>query len=554
MKVVLETKESNCRNCYKCIRQCPVKSIGFTQDQAYILSEDCIYCGDCYVVCPQDAKEILSEVEKVREAIRNGRRVYASVAPSFLAAFPVASLSPLKNMLQGLGFHQVEETAIGAEIVKREYEKLIASKYQNVLISTCCSSVNALVERYFPEAVPYLAPVLSPMQAHCKSIKEKDPEAYTVFIGPCISKKKEAQDSLYTDVALTFYELYDWMEKSNVLIEEDQTPGDIGKRTRFFPTVGGILRSMDQETGVVYLCIDGIENCISVLQELSSEVSNRVFIEMSACFGSCINGPCAGLKKNKLVEANMKIHQYAGDDDFMSPSEREVGTEYISRKPPRVNISEALITDVLAKMGKQTEEDELNCGSCGYSSCRDKAIAVIRGKANLSMCLPYLKEKAESFSENIIQNTPSIIIVMDKNLMVQQVNKAALEFFHIHEERYILNEPISKILHPLDYIKVTESRASVYDKKDYLADYQRYVKQTILYDASYQLVIVLMKDITEEELAEQEKIKLKKDTVDIADHVINKQLRVVQEIASLLGETAAETKIALTNLKNAVDK
>lgn len=554
MPNVLETKESNCKNCYKCIRQCPVKSIGFMDDQAHIISEDCIYCGNCYVVCPQNAKEILSETEKVKNAIRQGKRVYASVAPSFLAAFPFAELAPLEKVLKKLGFFQVQETAIGAEIVTREYEKLVASKTMDVIISTCCASVNTLVERYYPEAVQYLAPVLSPMQAHSKYIKDQDPDAYTVFLGPCISKKKEAINSPYTDVALTFYDLFDWMEEEGISLEEDDKLEDYGKRTRFFPMAGGILQSMEKDEEFVYLCIDGTEDCISVLRELSKKPQKNVFIEMSTCSGSCINGPCSGKNKNKTVEANMKVRRFAGMEYFMEPGEYEVGHKYSSNKIPTVNISETVILDILSKIGKTTEEDELNCGSCGYNSCRDKALAVSRGKANLSMCLPYLKEKAESFSENIIQNTPNAVFVMNENLIIQQMNRSALNMFNILEEKHILGEPISKILHPLDYINVIESGENIYDKKEYLADYKKYVEQTIIYDANFRLIIVLLKDITGHELNEQTQMKLRKDTIDIADNVIEKQLRVVQEIASLLGETAAETKIALTNLKNTVEK
>lgn len=554
MKQVLETKESNCKNCYKCIRECPVKSISFMDDQANIIPEDCIYCGNCYVVCPQNAKEILSETDKVKTAIREGKRVYASIAPSFLAAFPFADLAPLKKLLSSLGFYEVQETAIGAEIVKREYERLVAAKTQEIYITTCCASVNTLVERYFPEAVPYLTPVLSPMQAHCKQIKEQDPEAYTVFIGPCISKKKEAAGSAYTDVALTFYDLYDWLEEANLSVEEQTQMEDPGKRTRYFPVAGGILRSMDKDDDFFYICVDGTEDCVSVLRELSEKPQKNVFIEMSTCSGSCVNGPCSGKNMNKTVRANRKVRNYAGMEYFMEPSDHQVAHTYHSQKPPTVNISESVIADILSKIGKTSPEDELNCGSCGYNSCRDKALAVSRGKANLSMCLPYLKEKAESFSENIIQNTPNAVVVMNESLIIQQVNRSALNLFHLQEEKYILGEPITKILHPLDYIRVMETGENVYDKKEYLPEYKKYVEQTIIYDASYRLIILLLRDITAHELFEQGQTRLRKDTIDIADNVIEKQLRVVQEIASLLGETAAETKIALTNLKNAVDK
>ncbi len=203
----LKLKKSNCKNCYKCIRHCPVKSIKFANHQANIVDDECILCGQCFVNCPQNAKEIRSDTEAARALIASGAPVYVSLAPSFVANYPGVGIRSMEKALQKLGFTAVEETAIGATLVKREYERLVREGEQEVIISSCCHSVNLMIQKYYPEALPYLAKVDSPMLAHCRLIKEQHPGAKTVFIGPCISKKAEAEtyDGI-VDCVLTFEE------------------------------------------------------------------------------------------------------------------------------------------------------------------------------------------------------------------------------------------------------------------------------------------------------------------------------------------------------------
>lgn len=189
----LMLKKSNCKNCYKCIRFCPVKSIRFSGNQAYIIGNECILCGHCFVVCPQDAKQIVDETEKVRVLLQGGAPVYVSLAPSFIANYEGVGIGSMQTALKKLGFCDAEETAVGATIVKNEYERMIDEQESDVIISSCCHSVNLLIQKYFPKELPYLANVLSPMQAHCMDIKKRVPEAKTVFIGPCVAKKDEAQ-------------------------------------------------------------------------------------------------------------------------------------------------------------------------------------------------------------------------------------------------------------------------------------------------------------------------------------------------------------------------
>ncbi len=555
MNSCIQFKPSNCRNCYKCIRHCPVKSIRFENNQAHIVRDECILCGECFVVCPQNAKEIRNDVDKVKAVIKSGRPVYASVAPSFVGNYDGANITMFTNALKKLGFTDAGETSLGANIVKNEYERMIERNDSSVIISSCCHSINTLIQKYYPAALPYLAHVLSPMQAHCREIKKEHPDAYTVFIGPCISKKDEAdQYPEYVDAVLTFEELTGWFNEKEVKIEycEDLSPKG---RSRLFPTTGGILRSMKRNHDIcTYISVDGVENCKNAIQDIIDGKVSKCFIEMSACVGSCIGGPAMDKRKSPIGDF-MRVDEYAGHNDFemeIPPSEelkKEMKYIGLNRQKP----GSKAIEEILKKMGKNSPADELNCGSCGYETCRDKAMAVYFGKSDINMCMPYLIQKAESFSDTIIKNTPNGIFVLNESLEIQQMNKTARDMFNIKNIHDILNEPVVRILDPLPFVNVLNDGLNVRDKKIYLAEYNKYVEQTIILDRSYHIMICFMRDVTEEEIQKNKKENMSKNTVDIADKVIEKQMRVVQEIASLLGETTAETKIALTKLKESLN-
>ena len=555
MNEFLQLKKANCKNCYKCIRNCPVKSIKFSDGQANIIADECILCGRCFVNCPQDAKEVRNDVGKVKELLAAGRTVVASVAPSFIAEFRTLDFDAMKEALQKLGFADAQETAIGAQIVSREYERMIASGEHDVIISSCCHSVNSLIQKYHPLALPYLAPVLSPMLAHCKLIKEQDPSAACVFIGPCISKKEEAELYGICDVVLTFEELETWMEEAGLSLDSKAAEDAPGKLARFYPIKGGVIKTMKTEgTGYTYLSVDGVQNCIAALKEIEAGSLRHCFIEMNACEGACVNGPGIRHHHASILNGEMKVMAFAGDEEWnvAMPLDLSMHLPYMGSHDQIPG--EGTLREILAKIGKTSPEQELNCGSCGYPTCRDKAIAVYQGKADLSMCLPYLKERAETFSGYVINNTPNAIFVMDENLCVQQINKAACALFNLKSAADILGSPIVRVLNPADYLSVITTGMPVRDKKHYLAEYDKYVEESIVYDREYHIVFSIMRDITAEEQSKAEQAELFAKTAAVTDSVIEKQMRVVQEIASLLGETTAETKVALTQLKDAIQK
>jgi iron only hydrogenase large subunit-like protein/uncharacterized Fe-S cluster-containing protein len=560
MTEYITLKTADCKNCYKCIRHCPVKSIGFAGSQAHIVVDDCIVCGNCFVTCPQQAKDIRDDLGAAQALIENGGPVYASLAPSFAANYGGRTMAVMEGALKKLGFTGAEETAVGAAMVKRQYDAMLKNEAQGVLISSCCHSVNLLIQKHYPGALPFLAPVLSPMLAHGMDLKRRCPGAKIVFIGPCISKKDEAE--LYTgfvDTVLTFRELSRWLEQKNISLDEaagETGPGQTGEKperglTRLFPTAGGILRTMAKENPrYAYLSVDGIDNCIRALEDLIRKKPEPCFIEMSACAGSCIGGPVMERTEPSPVRDYINILRHAGKKDFetMTYPSQQMDKQFVSLSPRRIHLGKEAIEEVLRKLGKTKPEHELNCGSCGYNTCREKAQAVLEGKATLTMCLPYLKERAESFSDNIITNTPNGIIVLNEVLEVQQINAAACRLLNISPPD-ILGDQVVRVLDPLPFMEVCRQEKNSYNQRVYLADYKKHVDQTIIYDKSYHIIIGIMRDVTGEAARKATKEEFNRKTMEIADRVIEKQMRTVQEIASLLGETTAETRVALTKLK-----
>ena len=551
----LTLKKSNCKNCYKCIRHCPVKSIRFSGNQAYIIGNECILCGQCFVVCPQDAKQIVDETEKVKVLLQSSDPVIVSLAPSFIANYEGVGINAMREALKKLGFFDAEETAVGATIVKTEYEHMIDSDTRDVIISSCCHSINLLIQKYFPAELPFLANVLSPMQAHCKDIKRRYPNAKTVFIGPCVAKKDEAQYyEGIVDAVLTFDELTSWFKSAGIELARE-TDSDEHSRARFFPTTGGILKTMTQDNPkYTYMAIDGVENCMAALKDIENGKLHHCFVEMSACVGSCVGGPVMEKFHRAPVQDYMAVARFAGTKDFEveQPESAELEKNMTAIKRALPMPSEDEIREALRQMGKVRPDMELNCGSCGYNTCREKAIAICQGKAEVSMCLPYLKDKAENFSDTIARNTPNGLIVLNESLEVQQINKAAQKILGVRFATDVLGDQLVRIMDPRDCLDVLNTGRDIHNKRVYLAEYEKYVDETVVYDKAYRLLVCILRDVTEEEVQRDKKENISRQTVEIADRVVDKQMRIVQEIASLLGETAAETKIALSKLKESI--
>ncbi len=562
----IQFKKANCKNCYKCIRSCPVKAIAFSNDQAEIVEGDCMLCGNCLKVCPQNAKTVKNDIDTVRSFIRKKEKVYVSLAPSFISVYGKNDGKWLFSALKKLGCTYVEETAIGAAEVSRQYEKLMEAGKMKNIITSACASIIFLIEKHYPELINQLAPVVSPMIAHAKMLRQTYGQRIrVVFIGPCLSKKDECNDFRNTgevDAVLTFEELEEWLESEGIS-ENDDFDGEIKARdemtARIYPAPGGILKTIGGRYKKMYKCISigGVDSCIDVLESIKAGSIEKYFIEMNSCREGCIGGPCMKTNDGGFLKAREKLIEYyrtnAGSPGLvMDMSDRiDFGKKFIDRSKRNNLPSENAIQAILNSIGKYTKDKELNCGACGYQTCRDKAIAVYNGKAQLYMCLPYMRERAESISNLIINTTPNAIFALDSELHIQEANTAARKMFGLGPED-VTGKHIYELLECGDFQTVLEERSNIYDKKYYYDKYGITVEQSVIFIPEQNVTVVIVRDITEEEERRRLAHEIRAENVELAQKVIEKQMRVAQEIASLLGETTAETKVALTKLKKSI--
>lgn len=552
----LDFNKANCKNCYRCLRSCPVKAIRVEDGQARIIDERCVLCGSCVNVCPQNAKRVHNGTERVLQLLSSGERVIASVAPSFVSSFSVSDFSIMKKALERLGFSDAEETAIGANCVTTEYDELLKSgKYRN-LITTACPSLVRMVREYYPKAVEFLAPVDSPMVAHAKLIKKKDACARVVFVGPCIAKKREADESGYVDGVLTFEELKTLFEYRKIDISTIEASGEDmrdGNKARFYPIVRGIIKSFDfYRDGYEYLSVDGMAKCKEVLENI--DTLSGYFLELNACEFACVNGPCSTLAENEAIRATSAIRRYVGES---IRGKKPLKTSYegvdLSAVYPRIRedsreVPEYEIKQILAKTNKYKPEDELNCGACGYATCREKAWAVANGYADVEMCVPYMRERAENMSYEIIHNSPNGMILLDNEYRILDINAKAKELYGITAAS-VKGESAFDYFDPTDFIIASQNGKGRHVTQLYLDKTGKHAELVVTALKEHDVYFGILKDITAEVENADGLRSLTEKTLATTDEVIKKQMRVAQEIASLLGETTAETKVALLKLK-----
>ena len=551
----LDFKTARCKDCYKCLRECPVKAIKFESHQAKIIEDRCILCGKCTTVCPQNAKKVHSEVESVEALLRGGKPVIASVAPSFVSSFGVSDFSVFTIALAKLGFRGAEETAIGANIVTEEYAKLLASGDYKNFITSACPAINRMIQLYYPKALRYLAPVASPMVAHARLLKKRYPEAEVVFIGPCIAKKREARESGVIAGVLTFEELSEMFAAKNIALDAiasvgNQKEGEANK-ARYYPISRGIIKSFESlPGGYEYVAVDGVHRSFDVLEGI--EDLEGMFIEINCCEYACINGPCSLKRSGGALKANEAVRKYVGESGSVPVKIDAEGVSLIEGHP-RIAVNSVVpgerdIRAILARTGKFKPEDELNCGACGYSTCREKAIAVARGNADIEMCIPYMRTRAESMSYEIIQNSPNGILILDYDLRISELNGLARKILGITE-----TDPkglyIYECINADAFVMALNGGKNVVKKHMFIEQTKRYADMNIVLLPEHKILFAVLKDVTDSVAYDKQLDEVKAKTLETTDEVIKKQMRVAQEIASLLGETTAETKVALLKLK-----
>ncbi|MGV8905857.1 MAG: [Fe-Fe] hydrogenase large subunit C-terminal domain-containing protein [Acetobacterium sp.] len=559
---IINFSKDKCRNCYKCIRNCPIKAIKLKDKHAQIIGSMCIGCGNCIKICPHNAKEIQSDVNTVKNWLKT-EKVVLSLSGVFPSTYYMDNPRRYLGALRKLGFTIIEETSIGSEAVAKANAVDYYSDRHFVIDSTC-ASIKDLIEIYYPQYLSALSNEVSPMIAHGKILKEKYPDAKIIYVGPCFSKKTEVREKEVRGVidgVLTFDEISDWLKEAEIVLNEmDVEEFDaIGTSTgRDYPLMGGLANSSvaNLDGSRKILRINGIKDSMLFLDEVC-QLDKKYWIEMSACEEGCINGPG---NTHSLLSKYEKIEVVQTYIDINN-QKKSVGTSPVidcSRKfwaRPVHHLGEVPEKDIekiLFQMSKFNKKDELNCGVCGYDSCRDKARAVYWNMAEIEMCLPLISSKNEAISNLIITTTPNAIAVLDKKYRIIEFNEAAERLFNVKRED-VFHYNFMDVFDYNPFKKLNPNKEYVYTGKGFFERENRIFMEILTYIPDQELYMGIFIDISEQEKQEAVFLKIQEETLIMAQRVIDKQMRVAHEIAGLLGETTAETKVTLTKLKKVIE-
>ena len=572
---IITTNPALCHDCYCCVRNCNVKAIRVKDGQAQIVPELCIVCGTCVRVCPQKAKGVRSARPDVLDAMRQRKRVIASVAPSGPACFDIENFSQMESALKALGFSAAEETAVGAEIVAIAHREYMEKAPQHrPLITSACPVVVNLIVQYYPDLIPHLAPIVSPMIAHGRLLAKKyGPDAFIVFIGPCIAKKQEILENSIEGVvhaAMTFRGLDEWLGEARITFPppslrrqtEDGLPEGAlpPEKARLFPLEGGLLGTAHMSTDILgegMVVASGIDACQEALNDIRIGTLNAGLVELLACKGGCVNGPRQADNDGGISLARQKILRFhsARQPGLQVPRE-EWPTLERTLEDQKVSVpefSEEQIREVLHNVNKYTPDDELNCGACGYSSCREKAVATLRGMAEMTMCIPYMRRRSESLRQVVMDVTPDSIIIVDHALKIQDMSPSTERLFNC-ALKDMAGQPLSALFPTLeDFIQVRDTGQPIIGKVRRLAE-NIFVEQTIVRVEKQSLVVAILRDITERAKEREKFNALRVETLDKTREVVGKQMRVAHQIAQLLGETTAESKMIVTHLAKLLEE
>lgn len=553
------TERTECQDCYKCIRGCPVKAIKIEQGVASVMDDLCIACGTCVDICPAGAKRVRNDRRKVQQLLQSGAMVIASLAPSWISEFQNLPPDVFIRAIKDLGFSEVSETALGAQEVSAHTARLLEQEPPQVWLSSACPVVVEFVRKYHPEHLSKLTGLFSPLLAHSRLLKQHYGEqCKVVFIGPCIAKKNEADD--HPDLlaaALTFEDLRGWLDEQNpnwrqadVTATEEFVPYRAEEGV-LYPIDGGMIAGVKANCPIHdarCISLSGIENVIDALENIATvECQQSLFIELLACSGGCINGPKT-LQRHATIPKRLRVLSNVTYSQAMipRPTMLPIDIRFMPQGAPTVTFDEEQIRKILRKTGKHTEADELNCGGCGYNSCREFARAVLENKAETSMCVSYMRQLALKKANKLIQTMPSAVVIVDNDLQIIECNRNfarlaggdAEEIYDIHEG--LAGAVLERVL-PISYLfeQVLETGEDLIEKSVRLQG--RILQYSLFSIERGRIVGGILNDITQP-------IMKKDEITRRARQVIQDNLKTVQKIAYLLGENASETEMMLTSI------
>lgn len=551
---VVFTNQARCRDCYRCVRICPVKAIRVEDGQAAVDSERCIACGSCVRECPQEAKSVRDDLARVRQLVTSGSAAI-SIAPSFVAFFADWECARLPSALRQLGFKYVAETASGAWHVAQATARHVAENPGKAHLCSSCPAFVRYVERYRPQAASQLVPVVSPMLAHARLLRQElGAETNIIFAGPCAAKKAEADESegaYRVDAALTFAELRAWFESAGIRLDAceescfDETPGGTA---RLFPLEGGSLKTAEMvcdPTSAEALILSGAAEIQAALSEpLPRGVK---LVEALFCPQGCIQGPVGG-GGAPGVSAREHVLQYAASQPPGAPPETGVPLDMTYAASPIVEerYAEEVIRKVLARSGKFSREDELNCGACGYDSCRDNAIAVLQGLAEPEMCIPNMRLQAERRTDRIMESSPNGIVILDCRLHILGLNPSMKRMFACSDA--LLGQPISRLLDPQPFEDALAGTPPMVDATIRDPRYSLVYRHLIYRLPEDAQVVGIFVNLTEGTQSREALEHLQAETVMQAQELLEHQIHMAQTLTQLLGESTAQGETLVNKL------
>jgi iron only hydrogenase large subunit-like protein/uncharacterized Fe-S cluster-containing protein len=559
---VVFTNKARCRDCYRCVRVCPVKAIRMKEGQAFVVDDLCISCGTCIRECPQGAKTFRQDLERARQLMAaKAGPLAASVAPAFAAVFSEWERLRLPSALRKLGFTFVAETAVGAFEVARRTAELATQQGNESRIMTACPAVVRYVEMYRPNLVDRLLPVVSPMIAHARHLKTRlGPDAQVIFIGPCVAKKQEAarpELAGAVDCVLTFPELREWLKAAGIDLarcEESNFDEQPAGAARLFPLAGGAAHTGGLETDVLsprLITVTGVEDLGDVLDTLPEPASGPFLLEPLFCRQGCINGPALAGESTPIFARRQQLNSFAASHPANGPRldlpDDQLATCFEGQPRWKNEVSETEIRRVLSLTGKTSPDDELNCGACGYASCRDKAIAVVRGMAEVEMCIPYMRRLAEQRRDRIIETSPNGIVIVDEHLTILNMNPAFRRFFMCSDA--VCGKPISYLMDPEPFEQVAAARV---EKLETVVEHGKYglTCHEIIYSLPEDRQVVgIFINITNSRDSQQKLDAMRAQTVRQAQDLLNHQITMAQTMAKFLGESTAHGEKLVDNLR-----
>ena len=550
------TRQRECQDCHKCIRECPVKAIRVEDGYARVVPDLCIMCGLCVLACPHSAKQVRDDLPDAKALLTSGRKAIASLAPSFVAQYSGVRPAQLIHALKKLGVFAVSETALGAQQVSATVFSLMHKKPKQIWISSACPVVVDFIAKYHPECQPHVIGVLSPLLTHCKMLRAYyGGDIATVFIGPCIAKKKEAeQHPELLNAVLTFEDLDRWLTEENIdLAKIETTPEDRflpqeAEEGALYPIDGGMVPAVAgnrEVNSMQFMSFSGIANVEQALKSIPEwHPEHNIFFELTACAGSCVNGPKAA-RSTSVARRRYDILNYAKPAARLPrrPSLAIAG-HYDAAPVARTEYSEMQLREALRTVGKYSADDELNCGGCGYDSCRDFARALINRNAERMMCATYTRKLAQKKANALLQKMPSAVVIVNEDLKIIESNKHFARLFAVDGGQSTEMEggalsvevPFSNL-----FKRVLESGNDIVGHD---IRYQRSILNTSIFTIEPHAVLCgIFQDITQP-------IFQKEQIIARAREVIQKNLNTVQQIAYLLGENAADSEITLNSIVN----